>query len=117
MDVLGLVALDGDLLTAGQKVVLVEGVFVLDLLLVGTGYEFHAAGDLVRRRHRDPGGRNVGRGETPISGILMPGHEAGVMRLLDEETSVAAKDVRPKQILDRIENFRMADHVVDPGEQ
>src|SRR5258708_25429059 len=47
--------------------------------LVCPGNEFHAAGNLVRRRHRNPGGRNIGGVEAPIGGILMPGHEARIM--------------------------------------
>ncbi len=57
---LGLVDLNRDLLTSGEQVVLVEGVLVPDLLLVSPGNELHAAGNLIGRRHGDPGGRNVG---------------------------------------------------------
>jgi hypothetical protein len=59
-DGLRLVNLDSDLLATSQKVVLVEGVFVLDLLLMGAGDELHAAGNPVCRRHCDPGGSDVG---------------------------------------------------------
>ncbi|MEH2570227.1 hypothetical protein V1289_009854 [Bradyrhizobium sp. AZCC 2289] len=47
----------------------------------------------------------------------MPGHEAWIERLLDEEAGIPAQDVRPQQILDRIENFGMSDHLVDPAEE
>src|SRR5262245_38174142 len=47
----------------------------------------------------------------------MPGHEPWIMRLLDEETGVPAKNVRAQQILNRIQDLRMADHVVDPGKE
>src|SRR5579871_709573 len=47
----------------------------------------------------------------------MPGHESGIARLLDEEAGVPAEDIRAQQILDRIQDFRMADHLVDPGKQ
>ena len=47
----------------------------------------------------------------------MPGHETGIMGLLDEEAGIPAQDIRPEQILDGIQDFRMADHLVDPGEQ
>ena len=57
---LGLIDFDGNFLAAGQKIVLVEGVFMLDLLFVGAGHKLHAAGDLVGGRHRDPGGRYIG---------------------------------------------------------
>src|SRR3954451_10863593 len=39
------------------------------------------------------------------------------MGLLDEETGIPAQDVRPEQVLHRIEDFRMPDHLVDPGEE
>src|SRR5580704_66406 len=47
----------------------------------------------------------------------MPGDESGIARLLDEEAGVPAQDIGPKQILDRVEDPGMADHVVDPGKQ
>jgi hypothetical protein len=47
-----LIDIDRNLLTAGEQVVLIEGVGVLDLLLVGPGNELHATGNLVRRRSR-----------------------------------------------------------------
>src|SRR5579871_3562277 len=47
----------------------------------------------------------------------MPGHESGIARLLDEKAGVPAEDVRAQQILDRIQDFWMADHLVDPGKQ
>src|SRR5580700_7805961 len=56
MNRLDLVDLDSDLLPAGEQVVLVEGIGVLDLLAMGSGDELHAAGNPVRRRHRDPDG-------------------------------------------------------------
>src|SRR5262245_9503130 len=47
----------------------------------------------------------------------MPGHEPGIMRLLDEETGIPAEDIRAQQILDRIQNLGMAEYVVDPGKE
>src|SRR5258708_4013871 len=47
----------------------------------------------------------------------MPGHEAWIMRFLDEEAGIPAQDIRPEQILDRIENSGVPDHLVDPGEE
>src|SRR5215470_9086051 len=114
---LRLVDLDGDFLTTRQQVVLVESVLVLDLLLVGACHEFHAAGHLVGGRHRNPCGRYIGRIQPPIGRILMPGYKAGITRLLDEEAGVPAQNVRTQYVLDRIQNFGMPDHVVDPGKQ
>ena len=39
------------------------------------------------------------------------------MRLLDEEAGVPAKDIGTQQILDRIQDFGMADHLVNPGKE
>jgi hypothetical protein len=47
----------------------------------------------------------------------VPGHEAGVTGFLDEEAGVPAQDVRAQQVLHRVEDFRMADHLVDPAEE
>src|SRR3954468_18398453 len=47
----------------------------------------------------------------------MPGHEARIVRLLDEEAGVPAQDIRTQQILHGIENLRMPDHLIDPGEE
>src|SRR3954454_17638238 len=47
----------------------------------------------------------------------MPGHEARIMGLLDEEAGIPAQQILPEQILHRIEDFRMPDHLVDPGEE
>src|ERR1700761_8488874 len=47
----------------------------------------------------------------------MPGHEAGIARLLDEEAGVPAQDVGTEHVLDGIEYLWMPDHLVDPGKQ
>ena len=47
----------------------------------------------------------------------MPRHETGIARFLDEEAGIPAQDVRTQQILDRIEDFGVPDHLVDPGEE
>src|SRR5437879_8945827 len=47
----------------------------------------------------------------------MPGHEARIMRFLDEEAGIPAQDVRAQQVLDGVQNLGMPDHVVDPGEE
>ena len=47
----------------------------------------------------------------------MPGYEAGIMGLLDEEAGVPAQDIRSQQILDGVQDRGMADHIVDPREQ
>src|ERR1700748_2996514 len=47
----------------------------------------------------------------------MPGDEPGITRLLDEKAGVPAQDIRAEQVLDRIQDPGMADHLVDPGKQ
>src|SRR6266436_1686961 len=39
------------------------------------------------------------------------------MGLLDEEAGIPAEDIRSQQIFDRIQDFRMTDHLVDPGKE
>ena len=57
-----------------------------------------------------------GDDKSPIGRVLMPGHEAGVVRLLDEERGAPDQEVRTKHILDCVEHARMANKFVDPGE-
>src|ERR1700712_803662 len=47
----------------------------------------------------------------------MPRNESWIMRLLDEEAGIPAQQIWAQQILDRIQDFGMADHLVDPGKQ
>src|SRR5690242_13628730 len=47
----------------------------------------------------------------------MPGHEALRARVLDPEDGAPAEDVRPDQLLDRVEHARIADQVVQPLEE
>src|SRR5665213_891845 len=47
----------------------------------------------------------------------MPGYEPGIARFLDEEAGIPAEDIRAQQILDRIQNRGMPDHLIDPGKQ
>src|ERR1700761_8506326 len=109
--------LDRDLLAAREKIVRIERILVLDLLAMGAGDELHAARYFVRRRHRDPRGRHVRRTKSPIGRVLMPRDKTGIARFLDKEGRVPAQDIGPEQILDRVEDLGMADHLVDPGEQ
>src|SRR5260370_42133 len=73
------------------------------------------AGSCRRYPCRAPASPN--RADPRIGGVLMPWSEAGIMRFLDEEAGVPAQDIRTQQGLDGIEDSRMPDHVVDPGEQ
>src|SRR5919199_857475 len=112
-----LVHLDGDLLAAGQQIVLVEGVAVRDLDLVRAGHELHATVHGVSRREGQPHGRHVRRAQPPIGRVLVPGDEARVVRLLDEEAAAPAQDVGTEHVFHGVQNARMADQLVEPGEQ
>ena len=69
----------------------------------------------VGKRH--PGGDDIVGVEPPIGRILVPGDEGRVVRLLDEEIGRPAEQVRPQQILHRVEDARMVDDLVGPAEQ
>ncbi len=115
---LRLVDLDRDLLAARQQVVAMEGVEVRKLLdRVRPRDELHVA--VLRRGvgERDPGGHHVGRIQPPVGRVLVPGDEAGAARLLDEEVGGPAKDVGADHVGHRIEDCRMVDQLVGPGEQ
>ena len=47
----------------------------------------------------------------------MPGYIRRVARLFDEEGGSPTQNIRPDDVLDGVENARMADQVVQPGEQ
>ncbi len=47
----------------------------------------------------------------------MPAHEALPVRLLDEEGGLPAQQVRPQDVLDGIEDARVAHQLVHPGEE
>ena len=55
--------------------------------------------------------------EAPVSRVLVPGDEARIARLLDEERRIPAVEVRAQHVFDRVENFRVADEIIDPGKQ
>ncbi len=52
-----------------------------------------------------------------MAGVLKPGDETGIAGLLDKEAGIPAKDIGAEQTLDGIQDFRMAYHPVDPGEE
>ena len=117
-DRLRLVDLDRDLLAAREQVVAMEGVEVRQLVdRVRARDELHVA--VLRRRvgERDPGGDDVGRLEPPVGRVLVPGDEAGAARLLDEEVGGPAEDVGADHVGHRVEDRRMVDELVGPGEQ
>jgi hypothetical protein len=47
----------------------------------------------------------------------MPGHEALVARLLDEEACAPHQNIRANEALHGVENVGVAHNLVDPGEQ
>ena len=115
---LALVHVHLDLLAAAEQVVGVEGVAMGDLVqLVGARDHAHGPVGGIAVGEGDPGGDDVGGIEAPVGGILVPGHEAGIARLLDEEAAAPAEDVRADHILYRIEDAGMANELIQPGEQ
>src|SRR5476649_2408334 len=116
VDTLGLVDLHRDLLAAAQEIVLVERVLVLELAKMRARHEFHAAVQEIGRRERHPHRHHVGRTQAPVGRILVPRHEAGIRRFLDEEAGAPTEEIWAEHILDRIEDPGLADQVVQPGE-
>src|ERR1700730_10632700 len=110
--------LDHSLLSARKQIVFGEGVAVGNLI------ELVAAGDVLHRpvrldgfREGEPGCHDVGAAQTPISGILVPGHEGRIGRLLDEEVGGPAQEIRAVEILNRVEDSAMADELRQPSEK
>ncbi len=81
------------------------------------GINLHVAVLGRRLGERDPGGHHVVGIEAPVGRVLVPGHEARVVRLLDEEVGGPAQDVRPDHVLDRVEDLRVVHQFVGPGEE
>src|SRR5471030_3101263 len=116
IDTFGFVDLHRDLLAAAQKIVLVERVLVFELAEMRTRHKFHAAVQEIGRRKSHPYRHHVGRAQAPVGRILVPRHEAGIRRFLDEEAGAPAEEIWAEHILDRIEDPGLADQVVQPGE-
>ena len=118
VDRLGRVDFHRHLLAAREQVVFMIGIVVWDLITdMGSRHHLHATADRVRMGERDPGGDHVGRIEAPIRRVLVPGDEAGALLLLDEESRGPAEDVRADRVLDRIQDLRVMDQLVRPGEE
>ena len=47
----------------------------------------------------------------------MPGDDLAIVRLLGEEAGAPQQDVRTEDALDRVEDFRTADEVGEPGKE
>ena len=59
--------------------------------LVAARDVFHCPVGFGRFREGDPGCHDVGPAQTPISGVLVPGHEGRIGRLFDEEVGGPAQ--------------------------
>ena len=103
-------------LAAREQVVLVEGVNVRQLVdPVAAGDHLHVAVLLADVGEGDPGGDHVVGLEPPVGRILVPGDEAGAVRLLDEEVGGPAQDVGADRVLDRVEHLRVVPIERRPG--
>ena len=87
------------------------------VLRLRAGQELHAAALEVGGRQRDPGGHDVILAQAPVERILVPGHEAGAVRLLDEEVGGPAEQIGAEHILGGVDDLGMMHQLVDPGEQ
>ena len=78
------------------------------LFLVRARDHAHRAVRHVARGERDPGAHDVRGAQAPIRCILVPAHERGVACFLDEEVRCPAVEVRPVEVLDRVEQSVVA---------
>ena len=79
--------------------------------LVAGGDDRHRAVRRVARGQRHPGGRDIRRGEAPISRILVPRDKGRIGRFLDKEIAAPAQDVGAEHILDGVEDPRMTHEI------
>src|SRR5215467_15345262 len=97
VDRIAAVNLYSNLLPARKEVVLVERIDVLQMILrLRARQELHAPALEVGGRKRHPGRHDIVLAEAPIEGILMPRHELGAVRLLDEKIRRPTEQVRPQ---------------------
>ena len=98
-----------------QHVVLGEGLDVLHVRpAVRIGQNAHAPVQRIGGSEGDPGGDFFVRGEPEVRGVLVPGHIAWVATVLGEDGRPEEHDVRSDQVLDRIEDARMAPELDEP---
>ena len=110
--------LDGDFLAAGQKIVLGEGVAMLELVLeMAARPELHGAAFDRCVGEGDPGGDHVVGAQPPIGRVLVPRHEGRRPRLLGEEGRAPAQDIRADHVLDSVEDPGMSRQLVGPGKE
>ena len=117
IDRLRLVDLDLDLLATAQEIALVERILVVDLLAMGARHDLHAAGLDGARREGDPGGDDLGLRQAPVGRVLMPAHEARIVRAFGEEATAPGEDVGADDVLDGVEHLGMTDESLEPGHQ
>ncbi len=117
IDGLALVDIGQHGLAARQHVVPIAGVAMHERRVVAARNNPHAAIPAVRWRKGQPGGRRVGRAQSPIGRVLMPGHVVRLARPLVEKTGAPAQNVRPQHALDRIEDALVVNQLPKPGHQ
>ena len=79
-------------------------------------HEAHAAVRLGDPTQRDPDRHLVVAGKSTVPQVLVPAHAGRRAGLLGEERRSPAQDVGPKDLLDRIEDARMADQIIGEAE-
>src|SRR6185295_14685971 len=104
-------------LSAREQVVGMKRVDVTHLMPMAAGDDLHVAVAGRAVREADPRGHDVWLTQSPVGRVLMPGDVARAARLLREEGAVPAQDVRADDVLDGVEDCRMANEVGQPGQE
>jgi hypothetical protein len=88
-----------------------------ELLAVGARHHPHGAVFDGRVREGQPRRDDVRLAEAPVRRVLVPGYEGRIVGLLDEEAGAPHEQVRAQDVLDGVEDRRVADEVGQPREQ
>ena len=65
----------------------------------------------------DPGSDEIGAHKSVGGGVLVPGDEPEIVRVLDEEGRTPHQDVWTNRVFDGVENSRKMDQLIEPGLQ
>ena len=113
----GLVDLYRDLLATRQHVCLGIGLPLRQQAAVRPGDHAHAAVFARARHQRDPRGRDVEGRQSPVGGVLVPGHVRLVTREFRKPLRAPDDDVRAQDRFHGVQDPRTQHHVAHPPQK